>query len=456
MFSCHGVDLSQSAAAISMAEYRQRQQRIAEQCGPSSLLIIPNNQMAQRSGDVDYPFRASSDLLYFTGWKAPESLCCISLQDGEAKTTLFVQPKDKVKEIWTGIRSGVEGAKQNFPIDEALSIDNLEAELGVMLQQFSTIYHTRGIDSSLDEIVDSALLEVSRMRQKTGAGPDNLCDPRHLIAEMRLIKSPAEIALMRESALIASAAHIESMKHSTAGIMEYQLQAIIEGCFKHNGCDWSYPSIVGGGDNATVLHYSENDSPVGDGEMVLIDAGCEVSGYASDITRTWPVNGKFSENQKTIYELVLASQMAAIDACLPGSPFNAPHEAAKIVLAQGLLDLGIVRGPTLEDAMSAEQLGQFYMHNTSHWLGLDVHDVGVYAPEGEPRVLREGMVLTVEPGLYFGGWRDDIEIDEKWAGIGVRIEDDILITDSGNEVLTADCPKRVEVLEEIIGSSTSC
>jgi Xaa-Pro aminopeptidase len=271
---------------------------------------------------------------------------------------------------------------------------------------------------------------------------------------MRLRKSDAEIELMQEAANIASDAHKHAMKEACPKIGEWQLQAIIEGYFISNRSNWSYPSIVAGGDNATILHYHANDSEVQDGDLVLIDAGCEVSGYASDITRTFPVNGKFTEAQREIYEIVLSSQKAAIEECIVGNPFDAPHQAAKRVLAEGLVKLGVIP-EDIEDATSPEYLGKWYMHNTGHWLGLDVHDVGIYFPGGvdsEPRLLEQGMVLTVEPGLYFGEWRTDVTIPEKYAGIGVRIEDDIVITSGKPLVMTASCPKEIDDIEAIIQS----
>jgi Xaa-Pro aminopeptidase len=433
---------------------RSRQANIGRLCDEDSLLIIVNNPEATRSADVEYPYRASSDMLYFVGWDRPDAVFCLSNSSGELKSILFIPPRDVIKETWTGIRLGLEGAEKQFPIDEAVSIDEMNDVLSTLLDGCTNVFHQRGLSATVDEIVDQSLLETSRNRQRTGSGPANLCDPRPLVSELRLFKSDSELELMRHSCKIASAAHIEAMKNASAGMGEYQLQSIIEGCFIYNGSQWSYPSIVGGGDNATILHYVENDSPVLDGDLVLIDAGCEISGYASDITRTWPINGGFTEPQAILYQLVLDSQLAAISACKPGQSFDAPHNAAKEVMAQGLLDLGIVEGPTLNEAMSLEQLGTYFMHRTSHWLGLDVHDVGVYAPGDEPRLLEQGMVLTIEPGLYFGAWRPDIEIDEKWSGIGIRIEDDVLITNDGHEVLTQDCPKTIEELERIIGTSS--
>jgi|TARA_B110000196_G_scaffold319556_1_gene337948 Xaa-Pro aminopeptidase len=454
MFDGHGLDLSNIPDPTSVEELRSRQTNIGQLCEDDSLLIIVNNPEATRSADVEYPYRASSDMLYFVGWNRPDAVFCLANKSGELNSILFIPPRDVLKETWTGIRLGLEGAEKQFPIDRAVSIDEISTVLGTLLDGCTNVFHQRGLSSEVDGIVDLALLETSRNRQRTGSGPANLCDPRPLVSELRLFKSESELELMRHSCKIASAAHIEAMRNASAGMAEFQLQAIIEGCFVNNGSQWSYPSIVGAGDNATILHYVENDSPIFDGDLVLIDAGCEISGYASDITRTWPINGKFTEHQAILYQLVLDSQIAAISACKPGESFDAPHNAAKEVMAQGLLDLGIVEGPTLNEAMSHEQLGTYFMHRTSHWIGLDVHDVGVYAPDDDPRLLQQGMVLTIEPGLYFGAWRTDIEIDKKWAGIGIRIEDDVLITNDGHEILTHDCPKTIQELEDIIGASS--
>ncbi len=453
MFDGHGVDLSSEPISICASEYRERQSRLLREMEPGSILVLSNNPHSTRSADVEYPYRSNSDILYLVGWTMPDATFCLYESDDAIVAHLFVPERDVTNETWTGIRPGIEGAVSEFPIDIASNLENRKEDLSNLLNRFKRVYHVRGLDTDLDGLVDDSLLAISRERQRTGDGPVDLCDPRPLLAEMRLRKSEAEINLMRHAAKIASAAHIETMMHASPNVTEYQLQAIIEGCFTHNGSQWSYPSIVGGGDNATILHYVENNAEVGEGNLVLIDAGCEVQGYASDITRTWPVSGSFSDDQRTLYQLVLDAEMAAIDACQPGAGFDEPHEAAKRVMAQGLMDLGIIEGPTMEDALGSEQLGQFFMHRTSHWLGLDVHDVGVYAPDKKPRKLEPGMVLTIEPGLYFGAWRPDIEIDERWLGIGIRIEDDILITEDGHEVLTSDCPKTISDLEALIGAA---
>ena len=449
MFEGHGLDLSQTPDHPTIDELRSRQLKIANVVENDSLLIIVNNPESIRSADVEYPYRASSDMLYFVGWSKPDAVFCISNRGGEMKSLLFIPPRDTLKETWTGLRIGLDEATNQFPIDRAESIEDITDILASELEKSTNVYHQRGLSDIVDRVVDDALLETSRMRQRTGFGPANLCDPRPVIAELRLMKSETEIALMRHSCRIGSAAHIESMQQAFSGMAEYQIQAVIEGCFIHNGSQWSYPSIVGGGDNATILHYNENNSPVNDGELVLIDAGCEIAGYASDITRTWPINGKFTEAQAILYQLVLDSQMAAISMCKPGATFDDPHNDAKKVLAQGLLDLGIISGPTLEEAMSSEQLGTYFMHRTSHWIGLDVHDVGVYAPDDTPRILESGMVLTIEPGLYFGAWRPDVDIDEKWAGIGIRIEDNYWIVKSGAVCLSEALPKSVDQIENL-------
>lgn len=453
MFDGHGLDLSKRPTPVKVDEYCSRRAKLSEMLGDDFLFIIVNNPEATRSADVEYPYRASSDMLYFVGWDKPDAVFTIQSAGGVISTTLFMPPRDTLKETWAGIRMGFKEAMEIYSVDSALSIEEISSHLYLKLANCENVYHVRGLSESVDKIVDDSLLEMSRNRQRTGAGPVNLLDPRPQISELRLFKSEKEIELMRHSARIASAAHLEGMLHASSDMNESQIQAVIEGCFIFNGSQWSYPSIVGGGDNATILHYIENNANVGDGSLVLIDAGCEVEGYASDITRTWPINGKFSPAQSTIYQLVLDSQKAAISVCKPGASFDDPHTAAKEVLAKGLMDLGIIDGPTLDEAMSSEQLGTYFMHRTSHWLGLDVHDVGVYAPNNEPRLLEPGMVLTIEPGLYFGAWRPDIEINEKWAGIGIRIEDDVLITQDGFEILSKDCPKEISDLESIIGSA---
>tara|TARA_B100000886_G_scaffold164762_1_gene112391 strand:- start:1023 stop:2204 length:1182 start_codon:yes stop_codon:yes gene_type:complete len=392
-------------------------------------------------------------MLYLCGWKDPDSLFCAYNKDGNWITALFVQPSDTLKEIWEGRRPGLEGAKNDWPVDESYSYDELNDNLSKMIRESSRVFMRLGINPEVDEIVEAEMKTQSRERQKHGFGPDSICDPSQMIDELRLRKSAAEVELMRYSAKVASQAHIIAMKNTRPGIGEYQLEGLIEGFFKYSKTTGSaYPCIIGSGQNATILHYTENKDICNDGEIILTDAGCEYEGYASDITRSWPANGVFSESQAEIYQLVLDSQLAGIEACKVGNSYDAPHLAAREVLAKGLINLGVI-DQELDEALSPDgDLNKWYMHNTGHWLGIDVHDVGIYKPSGEPRLLEEGMVITVEPGLYFGSWRRDVVCPKKYENIGIRVEDDILITTDGPEVLSGDCPKTITNIESLIGS----
>lgn len=435
-------------------EYISRQQRLFSQLRPNDLLIITAPHESTRSNDVHYPYRTSSDMLYLCGWEDPEAVFCAFNDDGIWKTTLFVQPKDILKEIWEGRRPGIEGAKKDWPVDEALSHEDLDEELSEMLVKSSRIFVKLGIDSDVDRLIDLEMKSNSRNRQKFGLGPVSIVDPSRLINELRLRKSKTEIELMRHSAKIAAQAHIQAMANTKPGVGEWQLEGIIEGLFKYcNTSGIAYPCIIGSGENATILHYTVNDDTCDDGEILLIDAGCEYKGYASDITRSWPVNGKFTDAQAEIYQIVLDAQMAAIDKCRVGNPYDAPHNEARKVLAEGLIRIGVIT-QTLDEALAPEgELSNWYMHNTGHWLGMDVHDVGIYRPDDSARVFEEGMVITVEPGLYFGAWRPDVDCPPKYANIGIRIEDDVLITKDGPDVLSDDCPKTIANIEAIVGTA---
>ena len=441
-------------ATITDDEFRSRQARLFSQLRPGDLLIITAPHESTRSNDVHYPYRTSSDMLYLCGWEDPEAVFCAYNNDGKWITTLFVQPKDILKEIWEGRRPGIQGAVENWPIDKAVSHEDLDEELSSMLVKCSRILVKLGIDSDVDKLVDSEIKSNSRDRQKFGLGPVSIVDPSGLINELRLRKSPAEINLMRHSAKIAAQAHIQAMANTKPGVGEWQLEGIIEGLFKYcNTSGIAYPCIIGSGENATILHYTVNDDTCDDGEIILIDAGCEYKGYASDITRSWPVNGKFTEAQAEIYQIVLDAQLSAIDQCRVGNAYDAPHQAARKALAEGLIRIGVIK-QNLDEALGPDgELSKWYMHNTGHWLGMDVHDVGVYRPGEDPRVFEEGMVITVEPGLYFGAWRPDVECPEKYANIGIRIEDDVLITNDGPDVLSDDCPKTIANIEAIVGTA---
>lgn len=440
---------------ISNAERRARQDRLVEGFGPDHLIILSNPPLRTRSNDVHHPYRSHSDLLYFVGWRQPGAVFVMSHESGSWVRHLFVPARDVEREIWDGRRPGLEGALEAFPIDVAHDIEDLESVLTAFLSNSRVAVTRLGVLPKVDRIVESALKAQSRDKQRYGQGPESVIDPTVRIGELRLIKSPAEIALMRHAAEITSLAHIEAMRHGGPTTGERQLQAILEGTFLALGGDqWAYPSIVGSGVNATILHYIENDAECRSGDVVLIDAGAEYRGYAADITRSWPIDGRFTEAQREIYELVLKAQQEAIEACVAGQPYDAPHEAARRTLAQGLIDLGIIE-QDVATALNGDagDLRRWYMHNTSHWLGLDVHDVGVYRPQGAPRLLEPGMVLTVEPGLYFGAWRPDVEVPSRYADLGIRIEDDVLVTDGEPEVLTERCPRDPDTIESIVGTA---
>ena len=426
------------------AEYLRRQELVFSQLPESSLVIIPTNDRKIRSNDVSYPFRANSYMLYICGWEEDEGTLLATNSSGKWETTLFVPDRDTTKEIWEGIRIGVDGAK-SWPVTHTESLEGLDSCIKGLVSEVSMIFTIPGVSSSLDNIL---------------LGNTETNDLRPHIDPIRRIKSENEIEYMQKAAFIASKAHEKAMRNSRPDIGEWEIQSVVEGHFLSSLSQWSFPSIVGGGDNATVLHYKNNNQVIKSGDLVLVDAGCEVSGYASDITRTWPVNGKFTQPQKEIYELVLKAELAGIEACQPGAPWVSMHESVCETIAEGLIELGIL-SCTYEEALGRVvgkpgsfqgQIRNFFMHGTGHFLGLDVHDVGG-GRQGDPDssfLLEPGMVLTIEPGLYFGSWRNDISIPERYSGIGIRIEDDVLVTEQGPLVLSS-CPKMLDEIEEIVG-----
>ena len=426
------------------AEYLRRQELVFSQLPESSLVIIPTNDRKIRSNDVSYPFRANSYMLYICGWEEDEGTLLATNSSGKWETTLFVPDRDTTKEIWEGIRIGVDGAK-SWPVTHTESLEGLDSCIKGLVSEVSMIFTIPGVSSSLDNIL---------------LGNTETNDLRPHIDPIRRIKSENEIEYMQKAAFIASKAHEKAMRNSRPDIGEWEIQSVVEGHFLSSLSQWSFPSIVGGGDNATVLHYKNNNQVIKSGDLVLVDAGCEVSGYASDITRTWPVNGKFTQPQKEIYELVLKAELAGIEACQPGAPWGSMHESVCETIAEGLIELGIL-SCTYEEALGRVvgkpgsfqgQIRNFFMHGTGHFLGLDVHDVGGgrQGDSDSSFLLEPGMVLTIEPGLYFGSWRNDISIPERYSGIGIRIEDDVLVTEQGPLVLSS-CPKMVDEIEEIVG-----
>ena len=433
---------------VSKSEFFQRQDDLISKVLPDSIVIIPNNLSSVRSNDTKYPYRANSYMIYLSNWLEQNSVLSISNSDGVRKSTLYVKPRETQKEIWEGRIIGPEGALSDWPVDSSYSISDFENSIKSRLNKYTNLYLIMGIDPDIDNIVQKYWNK-------------EILDPRVHLDEMRSIKSDSEIDLMKIACSISSDAHVKAMAISSPGIGEWEIQASIEGHFTMCRSTNSYNPIVGGGDNSTILHYSTNSETIAGGELVLVDAGCEVNGYASDITRTWPVNGRFSQPQREIYNLVLKAELAGIEACQPGMPWVSMHEAVCVTIAEGLIELGVLNC-TLEDALGRVagkpgvfegQIRNFFMHGTGHFLGLDVHDVGG-GRQGDPNssfLLEPGMVLTIEPGLYFGSWRNDILIPERYAGIGIRIEDDVLVTEQGPFVLSSSCPKMLDEIEQIVG-----
>jgi Xaa-Pro aminopeptidase len=484
------------APRLSKNFFAGRRSEFIKKMPANSVAIIVTNPERTRSNDTEYAYRPSSDVLYLSNFPEPECVLVFTKFKGDNRFLMFVRPKDKMREIWTGIRYGTDGAQNAFGADEAFNIDEFEKQVGPLVDQADQVLYRLG----RNEHFDTRFNTIWSKSQKP------LANPEDIIHELRLFKSPEELAIMRHAGMISAQAHVEAMRLSRPGLYEYQLQASLESIFRFNGADYpAYTSIVGGGNNANILHYIENKAELQDGDLVLIDAACEYQGYASDITRTFPVNGKFTEAQREIYEVVLASQKAAIAMSKPGVRLMEVHETSSNVLRKGLVRLGILPKTHLtaegekkvmdawqkknEKAKAAEtgkaitakaastaakasvkasakgsakasstatgaeplRLFDFFMHGTSHWIGMDVHDVGTYgtrSQKGKKRPLKTGMVFTVEPGLYIS--QDETRVQAKYRGIGIRIEDDVAVTAKGHEVLTAGVPKEVAEIEAVM------
>jgi len=413
--------------------------------------IFKSAPIANRNHDVDYEYRQDSDFYYLTGFEEPESLCLLAPQHPEHQFVMFVRPRDKEKETWTGKRAGTEGAMQEYGAHMAYTLSQLDEMLPKYLDQVDKIYYSLGKDRELDhKILD--LVQRYRTSSRTGlSGPYMLIDAREILHEMRLFKKEEDLLFLRQATEISCEGHLEAMKAARGGLYEYEIEALVEYIFRKRGSPRNgYPSIVGSGPNTTTLHYERNTRRMEEGELLLIDAGAEYGYYTGDITRTFPVGRRFSPDQRQIYEVVLRAQLEAIDAVKPGVSFQDVHHRAVEVITEGLVDLGFLKGQ-VKDLISNEAYRPFFMHRTSHWLGMDVHDVGKYKIQGTWRVLEPGMVLTVEPGIYIAPGMEGI--DPKYWNIGVRIEDDVLVTPNGHEVLTAKVPKHVEDVEALRGGA---
>ena len=433
---------------ISSNEFARRRKELMAMIGKDAIAIVPAAPERTRSRDTLYPYRQDSDFHYLCGFPEPEAVLVLIPGRTQGQCVLFCRERDRERETWDGYRAGPEGACEQYGADDAFPITDMDDILPGLLEGKNKVYSAIGKDKEFDQRLMEWVNSI-RAKARTGAvPPGEFVDLDHLLHENRLFKKPAELKLMRKAAKISAEAHCRAMRASQPGLNEYQLQAEIEHAFAMEGASFpAYTSIVGGGDNACILHYVENNQPLNDGDLVLIDAGCEYQHYAADITRTFPVNGRFSPAQKAIYELVLKAQLAGIEAAQAGNHWDAPHQATVAVITAGLVKLGLLKG-SVKKLIAAGAYSEFYMHRAGHWLGMDVHDVGDYKVDGEWRLLEPGMVMTIEPGIYIAP--DCKKVAKKWRGIGVRIEDDVAITGKGTEVLTAAVPKTVAEIEALM------
>jgi Xaa-Pro aminopeptidase len=439
---------SQPAGGLDLDALRARRERLLEQVGDGVVILCALPELL-KSRDTDVRYRPDSDVWYFTGFAEPGAVAVLTPHDPESRLTLFVRPRDPERETWTGRRAGVEGARERFGADAAHPISELDERLPGLLEPADAIWYSLGRDEAMDRRIVERLTRFRTSRPRSGRGPWDVRDPAQVIDRMRLVKDEAEIEAMRTSARLAARGHLAAMRAARPGVGEWELEAVLDSTYRKAG-GWgpSYPTIVGSGANGTILHYTSNDRVVRDGDLVLVDSGAELGMYCSDITRTFPVSGRFTETQRAVYDVVLAAEEAAIAAVKPGAPFTDVHDAAVRVLADGLVKLGALEGDPAE-IIEAEGHKRYYMHQTSHWLGLDVHDAGPYRErDGTPIALQPGMILTIEPGLYFP---DEDGVPQALRGIGIRIEDDVLVTDAGHEILTRDVPVAADAVEALVG-----
>ena len=436
------------AMSISKTEFSRRRKNLIALMDPNSIAIIPSADEQVRSRDTLFPFRQDSDFFYLSGFAEPDAVVVLLPGRRHGQFVVFCRERDPALELWHGYRSGPEGVCEKYGADDAFPIGDIDEILPGLVEGRERVYYSMGRSAEFDGKI---MGWVSRIRSKESTGavpPGEFTDLDHMVHELRLYKSAAELRLMRKAADITARAHRRAMQVCRGGLYEYQLEAEIQHEFATSGARCpAYPSIVGSGRNGCVLHYIENSDKMRDGDLVLIDAGCELEYYASDVTRTFPVNGRFSAEQRALYELVLRAQLAAIAEIRPGNHWNQPHDASVKVLTQGLVTLGLLKG-SVASLIKRDAYRDFYMHRVGHWLGLDVHDVGDYRLGDEWRVLEPGMVMTVEPGLYVSP--SNTNVAKKWRGIGIRIEDDVVVTEEGCDVITAGVPKTIEEIEALM------
>ena len=416
------------------------------------LAILPSAPVAVRSADVEFIYRQDNDFYYLTGFAEPESIAMFAPGENES-FVMFVRPRDKERETWTGRRAGVDGAISKYGAAKAYVTDDFQRVAARYVEKAERIYYPLGVNERMDARMLELVKHAAAMRPRLGSGPHSLLDPREILHEARLFKHPDELETMRRAIAISAAAHQAAMREARGGMMEWEIEALVDYNFRKRGAAGpSYPSIIASGPNAATLHYIHNDREMRAGELLLIDAGCEYDFYASDVTRTFPVGARFGPLQRDLYQIVLAAQLKAIETIRPGVKFDEPHEAAQRILVEGMCRIGLLRA-TPEEAIQNGSFRRYFMHRTSHWLGMDVHDVGLYRVGGQSRTLEPGMVLTAEPGIYIAP--DDEDAPEEFRGIGIRIEDDVLVTPDGHEVMTAAIPKSVAEVESLTISGGS-
>ncbi|MDO6445877.1 Xaa-Pro aminopeptidase [Colwellia sp. 1_MG-2023] len=434
---------------LPLSEFIQRRQRFFEQMLDDSIAIFSANKEVTRSNDTEYPFCQNKNFYYLTGFNEPEAILVL-IKSATPQAILFCQPKDPLAEVWHGRRIGEVKAKQDYGFDQCFTLLQLTEQISDYLNEANTLYFCRGQNESFDQQIYQ-WLDSNKAKSRQGfSSPKQLIDCQNMVEELRLIKSEDELTIMRQVNVISGKAHQRAMEKTTAGKFEYQIEAEILHEFARYGARFpAYNSIVAGGDNANILHYTNNDQQLNDGDLLLIDAGGELAGYAADITRTFPVNGVFSAPQKALYQLVLDAQQQCIQAIKPGQTLGHLNELCCEVLTKGLLELGILSGD-YQTLLSEKACKKYFIHGLGHWLGLDVHDVGDYhmVNRAQTRAFEAGMVMTIEPGLYIP--LEDNEVDEKWRGIGIRIEDNIAVTDQGHENLTVNAPKSIEAIEQLM------
>ncbi len=424
-----------------------RRSRLMQAIGRDGIAIIPSAREVIRARDTHYRFRQDSDFRYLTGFPEPDSIAVLAPGRPEGEYVLFVRPRDATMEIWNGRRAGIKGAQKLFCADQAFAIGDFEKELSRLIAERARVFYTLGEHPELDHQITSCVKQTRELSRRGPSAPSEFFSLDASLHEMRLHKTPAEIEIIRRACAISAQAHVRAMQFTQPGRNEYEVAAEIHHTFEQHGMEPGYGSIVGAGDNACILHYVENNAVLKSGDLLLIDAGGELQGYTADITRTFPVSGKFSPAQKAVYEVVLAAQKAATAQLVVGKPCDSAHKVATRVLTEGMVELGLLKGPA-SARIKDESYKRFFMHGTGHWLGLDVHDVGRYKLAGKYRPFAAGMVMTVEPGIYIAPGSEGV--DKKFWGIGIRIEDDVLITAKGPQVLTSGVPKEVKEIEALM------